>query len=253
VGPENYRKLVNEDPLFWKSLANTAYYVLLSVPLATVTALALALLLNRGVRGIALFRTIFYLPSIVSGVATAFVWLWLFNPSFGIVNEALRLLGGLLHVRIPEPGWLTDEAWAKPVFVIMSIWGVGNAMLIYLAGLQGVPTHLYEAAQLDGASGWQQFRAVTVPALTPTIFFNLVMGIIGSFQIFTSAYVMTNGGPNNSTLFYVLYLYRKAFEQFQMGYASALAWVLFVIVLALTLVVVRSSSIWVYYEGERSG
>jgi multiple sugar transport system permease protein len=242
---------VVDDPLFWKSLANTAFYAFLSVPLTTLAALGLALLLNRPLRGITLFRTVFYLPSILSGVATAFVWMWLFNPSFGMVNLAIRHVGELLHVGLPEPGWLMEEAWAKPVFIIMSLWGVGNAMLIYLAGLQGMPTHLYEAAELDGATAWAQFRHVTLPALTPTIFFNLVMSIIGSFQIFTSAYVMTNGGPNNATLFYVLYLYRKAFEQFQMGYASALAWILFLIVLAMTLLVIRSSSLWVYYEGER--
>ncbi len=252
AGVENYRELFLRDPIFRIALWNTAFYVLLSVPLATLAALGLALLLNRPLRGITLFRTVFYLPSIVSGVATAFVWLWLFNPTFGIVNEAIRTVGGWFGQKFPEPGWLSDPAWAKPVFVIMSLWGVGNGMLIYLAGLQGVPTHLYEAAQLDGATPGAQFRHVTLPALTPTIFFNLVMSIISSFQIFTSAYVMTNGGPNKATEFYVLYLYRKAFEQFQMGYASALAWILFLIVLALTLLVVRSSALWVYYEGERA-
>jgi multiple sugar transport system permease protein len=252
VGTENYRKLLTADPLFWKSLANTAICAFLSVPLTTLAALGLALLLNRPLRGITLFRTVFYLPSILSGVATAFVWMWLFNPSFGMVNLAIRHVAELLHVPLTEPGWLAEEAWAKPVFIIMSLWGVGNAMLIYLAGLQGMPTHLYEAAELDGATAGAQFRHVTLPALTPTIFFNLVMSIVGSFQIFTSAYVMTNGGPNNATLFYVLYLYRKAFEQFQMGYASALAWILFLIVLAMTLLVIRSSSLWVYYESERA-
>lgn len=253
VGTANFRQLLQDDPLFWTSLYNTVYYVAFSVPLATLAALGLALLLNRPLRGITMFRTVFYLPSIVSGIATAFVWMWLFNPSFGIVNLAISKIDALLPFSLPQPGWLADEAYAKPVFVIMSLWGVGNAMLIYLAGLQGTSTHLYEAAELDGATPWQQFRNVTLPALTPTIFFNLVMAIIGSFRIFESAYVMTNGGPNNATLFYVLYLYRKAFEQFQMGYASAMAWILFLIVLGLTLLVVRSSSLWVYYEGERAG
>jgi multiple sugar transport system permease protein len=247
VGGENYRQLVSQDASFRKALQNTVFYALFSVPLGMSTALGLALLLNQRVRGLAFFRTLFYLPSVVSGVATSMLWLWLFNPSFGGVNWLLHRLG------LPEPGWLTDESTAIWVFILMSIWGVGNAMLIYLAGLQGVPEHLYEAAALDGAGSWVRFRHVTLPMLSPTLFFNLVMAVIGSFQVFTSAYVMTEGGPNEATLFYVLYLYQKAFEQFQMGYASAMAWILFAIVLALTLLVLRSSKSWVYYEGERAG
>jgi multiple sugar transport system permease protein len=246
VGLENYTTLFKQDRSFAKALQNTAFYAVFSVPLGMVTALGLAVLLNQRVRGLAFFRTVFYLPSVVSGVATAMLWLWLFNPSFGGVNWLLRQL------HLPEPGWLTDESTAIWVFIFMSIWGAGNAMLIYLAGLQGVPEHLYEAAALDGAGPATRFRHVTLPMLTPTLFFNLVMGIIGSFQVFTSSYVMTGGGPNEATLFYVLYLFQKAFEQFQMGYASAMAWVLFAIVLALTLLVLRSSKRWVYYEGERA-
>jgi multiple sugar transport system permease protein len=246
VGWENYAQLVREDASFAKALQNTAFYAFFSVPLGMVTALSLAVLLNQRVRGLALFRTLFYLPSVVSGVATAMLWLWLFNPSFGGVNWVLQRL------HLPEPGWLTDESTAIWVFILMSLWGVGNAMLIYLAGLQSVPEHLYEAAALDGAGPFVRFRHVTLPILSPTLFFNLVMAIIGSFQIFTSSYVMTGGGPNEATLFYVLYLYQKAFEQFQMGYASAMAWILFAIVLALTLLVLRSSKHWVYYEGERA-
>jgi multiple sugar transport system permease protein len=246
VGWENYTQLVREDASFAKALQNTAFYALFSVPLGMVTALSLAVLLNQRVRGLAFFRTVFYLPSVVSGVATAMLWLWLFNPSFGGVNWVLRRL------HLPEPGWLTNESTAIWVFILMSVWGVGNAMLIYLAGLQGVPEHLHEAAALDGASPAVCFFQVTLPILSPTLFFNLVMAIIGSFQIFTSSYVMTGGGPNEATLFYVLYLYQKAFEQFQMGYASAMAWILFAIVLALTLLVLRSSKLWVYYEGERA-
>ncbi len=246
IGGENYARLLQHDPSFAKAFRNTAFYALVSVPLGLATALALALLLNQRVRGMAIFRTIFYLPSVVSGVATSMLWLWLFNPSFGGVNWVLHRLG------LPEPGWLTDESSAIWVFILMSIWGVGNTMLITLAGLQGIPDHLYEAASLDGAGSMMRFRHVTLPMLSPTLFFNLVMGIIGSFQVFTSAYVMTGGGPNESTLFYVLYLYQKAFEQFQMGYASALAWILFAVVLALTLLVIRSGRSWVYYEGERA-
>ena len=246
IGGENYALALLHDPSFAKAFRNTAFYALVSVPLGLGTALSLALLLNQRVRGLAVFRTIFYLPSVVSGVATSMLWLWLFNPSFGGVNFVLHRLG------LPEPGWLTDESTAIWVFILMSIWGVGNTMLITLAGLQEVPQHLYEAASLDGAGAVMRFRHVTLPMLSPTLFFNLVMGIIGSFQVFTSAYVMTGGGPNESTLFYVLYLYQKAFEQFQMGYASALAWILFAVVLALTLLVIRSSRVWVYYEGERA-
>ena len=245
IGGENYIRLLFQDPSFAKALRNTAFYALFSVPLGLSMGLMLALLLNQKVRGMAFFRTIFYLPSVVSGVATSMLWLWLFNPSFGGINWVLHRL------RLPEPGWLTDERTAIWVFILMSLWGAGNAMLINLAGLQGIPIHLYEAAELDGAGPMARFRHVTLPMLSPTLFFNLVMGIIGSFQVFTSAYVMTEGGPNEATLFYVLYLYQKAFEQFQMGYASAMAWILFAIVLALTLLVLRSSRLWVYYEGER--
>jgi multiple sugar transport system permease protein len=245
IGGENYLQLLREDHSFAKALQNTAFYALFSVPLGMAVSLGLALLLNQRVRGLAFFRTVFYLPSVVSGVATAMLWLWLFNPSFGVVNWVLRQL------HLPEPGWLSDESTAIWVFILMSVWSGGNAMLIYLAGLQSVPEHLYEAAALDGAGGFARFRHVTLPMLSPTLFFNLVMAIIASFQVFTSAYVMTEGGPNEATLFYVLYLYQKAFEQFQMGYASAMAWILFALVLLLTLLVLRSSRVWVYYEGER--
>ena len=245
VGLANYTQMVGEDELFRKALFNTFYYAMCSVPLGTVVALALAVLLNQPVKGIAIFRSIFYLPSIVSGVATAMLWLWLFNPSFGLVNYVLGWFG------IEGPGWLTEERWTIPTFILMSVWGVGNGMMIYLAGLQNAPEQLYEAADLDGASPWAKFRNVTLPILTPTILFNLVMAIIGQFQIFTSSYIMTNGGPNNASLFYVLYLYRKAFEHYQMGYASAMAWIFFLIILAITALVFRSSAMWVYYEGER--
>jgi multiple sugar transport system permease protein len=248
VGLENYRVLATEDPRFIVALKNTAWYVAWAVPFGTLNALCMALLLNQEVKGQPVFRTLFYLPSVVSGVATSMLWLWLFNPSFGPINLALSRLG------IPQdslPGWLTDPDWAMSALIIMSLWSVGNSMLIYLAGLQGVPQHLYEAADLDGSNAWHRFRHVTLPMLTPTLLFNLVMGIIGSFQTFTQAFIMTNGGPKDATLFFVLYLYQKAFQQFKMGYASAMAWVLFVIIMALTLTLLRSSKRWVYYEGDR--
>lgn len=247
IGWDNFKKLLTGDRYFWISLENTFYYTFLAVPLGICGALFLAILLNQKVKGISIFRTIFYLPSIVSGVATAVLWTWVFNPQFGIVN------GFLSHLGISGPGWLSEPAWAKPTLIIMSLWGLGGSMLIYLAGLQNIPEHLYEVAELDGASPFQKFRYVTIPALTPTIFFNLVMNIIGSFQVFTTAYVVSDGrgGPQDSTLFYVLYLYQKAFHEYEMGYAAALAWILFLIILAFTLLVIKSSPLWVYYEGER--
>lgn len=248
VGGANYAQLFTSDPRFLKALRNTAWYSLWAVPFGTLNALGMALLLNQNVRGQNLFRTLFYLPSVISGVATAMMWLWLFNPSFGPINWALSALG------VPQsnlPGWLTEPQWAMPAFIFMSFWSVGNAMLIYLAGLQDVPQHLYEAADLDGAGAWPRFRAITLPMLTPTIVFNLIMGVIGSFQTFTQAFIMTNGGPDDATLFYVLYLYQKAFQQFQMGYASAMAWILFAIIMFLTALVLWSSKRWAYYEGDR--
>ncbi len=249
VGADNYRRLVWDDPHFLKALSNTATYVIWVVPFGTLNALSMALLLNQKVRALAFFRTVFYLPSVVSGVATSMLWLWLFNPSFGPINFLLSRIG------VPQdrlPGWLTDPNWAMTAFIFMAMWGVGNAMLIYLAGLQGVPVHLYEAADLDGATPWVRFRHVTLPMLTPTLLFNLIMGVIGSFQTFTQAFIMTAGGPKEATLFYVLYLYQKAFQQFQMGYASAMAWILFLIVMLLTALMLWSSKRWVYYEGSRS-
>jgi len=246
VGLANYQKLFTDDPLFWKSLGNTVYYAFGSVPLQLVLAMALALLLNQNVRGLAFFRTVFYLPAIMSGVATALLWTLLLNPDIGGINFVLRLVG----IANP-PGWLQSTTWSMPALILMSTWNVGTMMLIFLAGLQGVPESLYDAASVDGAGAITRFRHVTLPLLTPTLFFNLVMAIIGSFQIFTQTFVMTGGGPADSTLTYVLYLYRNAFEWFKMGYASALAWVLFIILAAMTALVFRSSTMWVYYEGER--
>lgn len=241
AGLDNYARMAT-DPLVLQSLKITGLFTLAYVPLDLMGGLALALLMNQKVRGISFFRTAYYLPSVISGVAYVVLWMWIFHPSAGLFNTLLAYVG------IPGPRWLASPDWALPAIVIMSLWGLGRSMVIYLAGLQGVPAHLYEAAALDGASAWQQFWAITLPLLTPTIFFNLVLSIIGTAQTFTQAFVATNGGPLNATLFYVLYLYRQAFQMFRMGYASALAWALFVIVMVLTLLVVRSGRSWVYYE-----
>ena len=246
TGPTNYQRLVS-DPLFWQALSNTLYFAVGSVGLGLIFSLLLALLLNQQVKGMALFRTIFYLPSVCSGVAVAILWTTIFNPDFGLLNSALHAVG------ITGPQWLADPSWAMPAMIVMSLWGVGGSMVIYLAGLQGIPVHLYEAAGLDGAGPLRKFWHVTVPMMSPIIFFNLIVGIIGSFQAFIQMYVMTNGGPANATLVYLLYLYRTAFEDFDMGYASALAWVLFLILLAITLVQLALAKRWVYYEGGLKG
>jgi multiple sugar transport system permease protein len=245
IGLRNYERMQG-DPLFWQSLSVTLRYTLLYVPAELVGGLLLALLMNqRGVRGIRSVRTIYYLPTIISGVAFVVVWMWLFHPEAGLINATLARFG------IQGPRWLADPSTALTALWLMSLWGLGRTALIYLAGLKGIPQPLYEAAAIDGAGALQSFRHVTLPMLTPTIFFNLVLSIIATFQTFTSAFVATNGGPLDSTLFYVLYLYRRAFQDLQMGYASALAWVLFLIILLLTVVVVRSGQWWVYYEGEK--
>ncbi|ALS29853.1 ABC transporter permease [Paenibacillus sp. 32O-W] len=246
VGLQNYAELFR-DPFFWLSLKITFIYAIVSVPLGLIVALLLAMLLNQSLKGIYLFRVIYYLPAVISGVAVALLWKWIFNPEFGLLNWFLGLFG------IKGPMWIFSEDWALPSIIIMSLWSVGGSMLIYLAGLQGIPTELYEAAEIDGANRFRRFLNVTLPMLSPVIFFNLVMGIIGSLQVFTEGYVMTQGGPNNSTLFSVLYLYRQAFNYFSMGYASAMAWVLFLIILALTLLVFRSSPMWVFYEEQKVG
>jgi ABC-type sugar transport system permease subunit/ABC-type glycerol-3-phosphate transport system substrate-binding protein len=245
VGLENYRRLLREDPLFWTSVHNTLYFALVGVPLMVSFALVLALLLNQPVRGRRLFRTIFFLPSIISGVAVSILWLWLLNPETGLINSALGLVG------VRGPLWLQSTEWAKPAIILMSLWGVGGSMIIFLAGLQGIPRHLYEVAVLDGAGPWTRFWSVTFPFLTPTIFFNVLVGFIGAFQIFTPAYVMTSGGPADSTLFYALYLFRQGFEYFSMGYASALAWVLFAIVMVASAIQLIVGRYWVYYGTSR--
>jgi len=251
VGVKNYVTMLTGDPDFWQSLKVTAVYTVFSVPLRLLTALFLAMLLNEATRGVGIFRTIFYLPSIVASVAAAVLWAWIFNPRYGPINGALHLFG------IRGPTWFSDPKWALPELIIMSTWNVGGEMLIFLAGLKSIPKQLYEAAEIDGAGAIARFFNITIPMLSPTIFFNLVMSLIGSFQTFDSAYVIstaragTPGSPMKSTLFYMIHLYRNAFGWQKMGYASALAWVLFLIVLIITLLTIRSSTLWVYYAGER--
>ncbi|NMB10932.1 MAG: sugar ABC transporter permease [Firmicutes bacterium] len=245
VGLANLDRMFNKDPLFWKSLYVTAYYTFMSVPAVIASAFLVATILNQEVKGLALFRTIFYLPSVVPAVANAVLWLWLFNPDFGLLNTALGNFG------IRKSMWIYDEASVIPSLVLMSVWGMGNTMIIFLAGLQGVPRQLYEAAEIDGANLLQRWLHITLPMVSSVVFFNLVMGLIGTFQVFSQAYVMTEGGPNNSSLFLVYYLFQNAFQYGRMGYASAIAWILFLIVLAFTLLVFKSSPAWVYYEGER--
>jgi len=247
VGLRNFRTILLEDELFRKSLVNTTYYSLVRVPSGILLALVMALFLNRNMAGVSVFRTIYYLPSVVSGVAVSLLWVWIFQPDWGLANTLLAALG------LPRLRWLQSETWAMPVIIITSLWGVGGSMIIYLAGLRSIPAELYEAASLDGAAVWRQFIHVTLPLLTPTLFYGLITGIIGSFQVFTASYIMTGGGPANATLTYVLYLYRKAFEQFHMGYGCALAWILLIMILSLTLVVFRTSSAWVFYEAELKG
>jgi multiple sugar transport system permease protein len=245
IGLDNYEKMFFDDPLFYKSLRATVYYAALSVPLTLALSFAVALLLNQKVVGRSIFRTIFYLPVLVPAIANTILWMWLLNPDFGLANMILEKVG------LPTSLWLYDEQTVIPSMVLMAMWGFGGATVIFLAGLQGVPAHLYESVEVDGGGTWARFRTITIPMMTPTIFFNLVMGIIGGFQAFTEAFIMTEGGPNNASLFYVLYLYRTAFTESDMGYASALAWLLFVVILIVTILVFRSAKNWVYYEGDR--
>jgi multiple sugar transport system permease protein len=241
----NFRR-VAADSLVPISLYNTLFYTALAVPLNLLAALLAALLLNVGVAGTNVYRAVTYLPSQMPLVASSILWFFIFSPTYGLANAALGLVG------IPEQAWLWDVNLVKPSLVLMAVWAFGGGMIIFLAGLQGIPEALYEAAAIDGANGWHRFRHVTLPMLSPTIFFNLIIGVIASFQVFTSVFVMTQGGPGNASLMLVLYVYRHAFQNFKMGYASLLAWLLFAIVLAFTIVQFRVSQRWVYYEGEKS-
>ncbi len=243
VGGAQYVKLFNDDR-FWLSLYNTSYYVFIGVPLHLFFALLAALAVNMNLRGIHFFRTAYYVPSLTPVVANSILWVWIFHPEWGLANAFLEWIGleGLY--------WLQDPRLAKPALIVMSFWSIGGQMVILLAGLKGIPMELYEAAAIDGANWWSRFWRVTLPLLTPALFFNLIIAIIGAFQVFTQAYIMTEGGPNYSTLFYLLYLFRAAFENFRMGYASAMAWVLFIIVLTFTALQFMLSDRWVFYEGD---
>ncbi len=244
VGLQNYRRLFN-DRLFFISLKNTLYHVILSIPINTVLGVSLALLLNNShLKALKFFRTTFLLPTVVSGVAVTLLWQWILDPNFGLINSFLEIFG------VNGPGWLTDSLWSKPSIILMNSWSVGGTMMIYLAGLQGIPQTLYESAFIDGAGTFRRFWHVTIPLLSPTIFFNMITGAIGAFQVFTEAYIMTGGGPNNSTLYYAYHLYNKAFGDLQMGYASAMGWILMLITLSLTLLAIRISQKYVYYAGD---
>ena len=243
TGIDNYRTLFLYDDMFWTSLWNTLYYTALVVPSSLLFSLGIALLLNMKLKWMSVYRTIFFLPTLVPVVASSILWMWVLNPRFGLLNSSLNLIG------IKGPGWIADPAWAKPSLVMMGVWGAGQQIVIYLAGLKDIPEVFYEAADIDGANPWQKLRHVTLPLITPVVLFNTIMSIIGSFQVFDQAYIMTDGGPANSTEMYALYLYRNAFQYFNMGVASAQAWILFAIILVCTLLLMRSSERWVHYGG----
>jgi len=244
IGLENYGEL-KHDPSFWRSLGNTVYYNVLSVPLNILVAYLLAVLLNRPMPGRALLRTLVYVPVVVQITATAMIWMWLFNSNWGMLNNLLALVG------IDGPPWLGSPVWAKPSLIFMQTWLVGGSTLIYLAALQDVPRSLYEAAEVDGATAFRKLVNITVPMVTPAFLFSLLTGLIGAFQVFATAWIMTQGGPNKSTQFYVYYLYMNGFRYFRMGYASAMAWILLVLVLIVSIITFSTSARWVYYGGEQ--
>jgi multiple sugar transport system permease protein len=256
VGFANYVYMFTRDPLFWQAIRNTLWIIVFGVPLRILLALATAMLLTRPKRGVNTYRTIYFLPSMAPPVAAALAFLYIFNPEIGPINGILTHLGWA-----NPPLWFYSPSWSKPAMLVLILWGIGDAMIIFLAGLLDVPRQLYEAADMEGASAWHKFRYVTLPMLSPVIFFSLVIGIIAGFQFFTQAYVTSAntfgdrttpslGSPQGSLLFYAVYLYQQGFAYFRMGYASALAWVLFVITLACTVLVIRSSRRWVHYQGE---
>lgn len=245
IGFDNYYELLFEDPYFWQSIWNTMYYTILRTPLSILGSLILAILVNQSLRGIRFFRTAFFVPSIVTGVSLSVLWMWMLHPHYGLVNITLAFFG------VSGPLWLQDPEWSKPAMVLMGLWSIGGGrMLVFLAALQGIPQALYESVDIDGGGWWKKFYHVTVPMLSPVIFLWTILDVIFSLQVFTEAYVMTKGGPFNSTLFYNLYLYFKAFDDFAMGYASALAWILLVITLLITLIQFKVGKIWVHYEGK---
>lgn len=242
IGLDNYIRMFTRDPLFVSSLKATTLFVALSLPLKLVLGLMLALLLNLKIPGMNVFRTVFFIPAVISGVAVSLMWIWFLQPDTGVVNTLLSYVG------VQGPYWFWDLHWALPSVAIMSIWKVGGAAIIYLAGLQNIPAHLYEAAEIDGASKWRRFWRITLPLLTPTLFFQLIIELIDAFKIFTEAFVITKGGPLKATYFFLYYFYEEAFRNFNMGYASALALFLLVVIMSCTVFVYRTSGRWVYYE-----
>ncbi len=243
LGLENYQILLsNKDPFFYKSLVITFYYVILNTPCCIAFSFAIAMLLNNELKFRAIFRSIFYLPSVVPSVAVCVVWLWLMNPDVGLLNQILETIG------LPKSMWLFSEKTVIPSLVFTNLWGTGSTMVIFLAGLQNIPNQYYEALDIDGGNWWHKLTYVTIPMMTPTIFFNTIMSIINGFQAFDKAYILTEGGPNNGSLFYVYLLWREAFRNFRFGHASALAWILFLIILLFTVIIFKYSG-WVYYEG----
>lgn len=247
IGLKNYTDAFAGDRLFWASLGRTFYYAIVTVPLGIVGSLAVALLLNTRVKGTSFFRTLFFLPSLIPIVASTVLWVWLLQPDWGMINNVIYVLTGQ-----SGPRWFQSPEWAMPGLISLALWTSigGTRMIIFLAGLQGVPAELHDAAAIDGAGPWGRFWNVTVPLITPTIFFNLVLGIIGALQVFTSAFIATDGGPAYATWFFALHIYHNAFTYFKMGYASALAWIFMIIILTLTLIQFRTASRWVYYAGE---
>jgi multiple sugar transport system permease protein len=247
IGLKNYVEMFTNDDLFWPSLGRTAYYAILSVPLSVIGSMFLAIFLNNKLRGITIYRTLFFMPSLVPLVASVILFKWLLNTDFGIVNQGLRSIG----MQNP-PGWFGDSDWAIPTLVMLRLWGAlgGTQMIIFLAGLQSIPTELYDAAKVDGANSWQTTRHVTIPLLTPTIFFNTVLGIIGAMQTFAAAFIATEGGPGFATWFFALHIWKQAFDYFNMGYAAALAWFFAILIVVLTLIQMRLSRRMVFYYGE---
>jgi len=248
IGAANFQEIA-QDAVFWKVLKNTCLYAGLSIPAGILVSLTLALALNGVKRGQVLYSVIFYLPHLIPGVASAILWLWILNGEFGLLNSALRPILELLNPAWQPPVWLNDTTWALPALVLMGLWGVGQSAFIYLATLQDVPVEMYEAADIDGATTLQKIRYVTIPMISPIIFFNVIMGIIGAFQVFTEPYLMTGGGPDRATYFLPHYIWDHAFRYLRMGYACAMSWILFVVILLLTMVAFRLSKDRVYYAG----
>ncbi|WP_338555417.1 sugar ABC transporter permease [Paenibacillus sp. KS-LC4] len=242
IGLENYVTLLTDDPIFWKAVGNTFFYACIAVPAGLILSLWIAYYLNKKLRGITFFRVLYYLPSVVPVVAASLLFKQLFAPTEGLINRFLAWFG------LEGPQWLLDASWVKPALVVMSLWGVGGGIVLLLAGMKGIPQELYEASSIDGASSGQSFFAITFPMLTPIIFFNLVTGIIGALQTFAQVFIVTQGGPDNASQMIVPYLFQNAFKFYKMGYASSIAWMLFLIILVLTLFVFRSSALWVHYE-----